>query len=534
MSQLPSSASDVAVSPALTPARTVRPAGWGVWLLFSLLAFVAIRYGITALSVSMHLRPDYDANIYHLIGRAWLQGEAWPYVGLSDIKGPLAFLECGLGSLLTPDSFAGVSLLHAMLVGLGLLYVCRTAQLFLNRGAALALTGFLFLYTIYFSVHPSVVVLTLQYITLYWLMQYAREGRKWGRGRVWALGVFMGLTLALKFNLAAFWGPVCALVLLAERRHALRNLLLMLAGCGVILLPLLGWFWSVGALEALWREYVVTAVSYGRVPWVESALVQRNVLLLAQMTPDHLAMSAPALLTVPLGAVLALPWVLLARVARLRHPRALMATLTSSFLLCIVALFGGEHYFLHYFFTLLPWELLSLLTLTLLVAPRVGKWGRLLAKFGGWVFPFAVCAGVASVPWYVNHFKPEKGLAPWRTSTTMMAELLRASDGDYLCVDAMNLLHLYRLTQTCPPLQHFVPQMTAEGERRHERELMECIREKRPRYLMGTLGMEKRMRQLTREAGVDYEPVPLREKGFPVSPPTSFRPPMILWERVGE
>ena len=79
-----------------SPASGIRFVGWGVWLLFSLLSFAAIRWGIAALSESMHLRPDYDANIYHIIGSAWLRGESVPYVGLSDIKGPLIFLECGL------------------------------------------------------------------------------------------------------------------------------------------------------------------------------------------------------------------------------------------------------------------------------------------------------------------------------------------------------------------------------------------------------------------------------------------------------
>lgn len=518
-----------------SPAPGIRFIGWGVWVLFSLLSFVAIRWGISALSESMHLRPDYDANIYHIIGSAWLRGESVPYVGLMDIKGPLIFLECGLGGLLTPVSFAAVALLNALVAGLGLLYACRTAQLFLSRGGALALTGFLFLYTIYFSVHPSVTVLTLQYITLFWLMRWAVTGQEFGGGRLYALGAFAAMTLVLKFNLAVFWGPIGLLVLVAERRRGvLRVLLLMAGGLATVLLPFLAWFWQAGALGALWNEYVMSAVSYGSVPFSECALVQQHVFLLSQMMPDHFAMSAPAILTVPAGLMLALPWVALARVTRLRHSRAVMGALAASFFLCIYAVFGGKWHFLHYFFTFLPWGLLSLITLALWCAPRVGKKLRWLSMVAGWLMPFAVCGAVMMVPWYVNHCKPEKGLEQWRQSTRMMVDLLQEADRDFLCVDVRNLLHLYRLTETCPQLEHFIPQMTAQGQLRHEEELVACIRSRKPYYLIGTRGWEDKMEELTRKAGVDYEPLNLHRMGFPEAPPTADNPPMILWKRMAK
>ncbi len=527
--------SDEASAASRSPEPTTRLAGWGIWLFFSLLSFAAIRWGFTALSESMHLRSDYDANIYHIIGSAWLRGEAVPYVGLSDIKGPLIFLECGLGSLLTPGSFAAVALMNALMAGLGLLYACRTAQLFLSRGGALALTGVLFLYTIYFSVHPSVTVLTLQSITLYWLMRWAVTGQEFGGGRLFALGAFAAMALVLKFNLAAFWGPIGLLALVAERRRGiLRSLCFMAGGVATVLLPFLVWFGQAGALEALWEEYVMTTVLYGSVPFSESAIVRQHVLLLAQMMPDHLAMSAPAALTVPAGLILALPWVALARVTRLRHPRAVMGTLAASFLLCIYAVLGGKWHFLHYFFTFLPWGLLSLITLALWCAPHVGKKLRRLAMAAGWLMPFAVCGAVMMVPWYVNQYKPEKGLEQWRQSTRMMVDLLQEADRDFLCIDAQKLLHLYRLTEACPPLKHFIPQMTAQGQQGHEEEMVTCIRIRKPYYLVGTRGLEEKMEELTRKAGVDYVPLDLRQMGFPETPPTADNPPMILWKRAAE
>ncbi|MBQ1961270.1 MAG: hypothetical protein II349_07080, partial [Akkermansia sp.] len=174
---------------------------WALYLFYTLLAFCVIRYGVTALSESMHLRPDYDANVYHIIGRGWMEG-ALPYVGLSDLKGPLVFLQCGVGSLLAPDSFLGVSILHAMVVGLGLVYAGKCAALFVGRTAAMAIGGILFVYTLYFRVHPSVSVLTLQYISLYAVLRSMIDGVRC-RGWVWcATGAFVALVLLFKFNLA--------------------------------------------------------------------------------------------------------------------------------------------------------------------------------------------------------------------------------------------------------------------------------------------------------------------------------------------
>ena len=64
---------------------------WLVYLLGTLVSFLMLRFGFVACSASMHLRSDYDLNIYYLIGNAWMNG-ILPYVGPTDLKGPLVFL----------------------------------------------------------------------------------------------------------------------------------------------------------------------------------------------------------------------------------------------------------------------------------------------------------------------------------------------------------------------------------------------------------------------------------------------------------
>ena len=81
---------------------------WLVYLFGTLVSFVIMRCGFSPSSMSMHLRPEYDLNIYYLIGQGWMQGRL-PYVEFADLKGPLVFLLHGLGSLLTPGSFLGAA-----------------------------------------------------------------------------------------------------------------------------------------------------------------------------------------------------------------------------------------------------------------------------------------------------------------------------------------------------------------------------------------------------------------------------------------
>ncbi len=500
---------------------------WPVYVFYTILAFCVIRYGFTALSESMHLRPDYDANVYHIIGRGWMEG-VLPYVGLSDLKGPLVFLQCGLGSLLTPDSFFGVSLIHAMVVGLGLLYACKSAALFVGRLAGLAIGGILFVYTLYFSVHPSVTVLTLQYISLYYVLRHVVQGRGYSGWQVYACGAFVGMTLLLKFNLIVFWLPI-GVVLLTDGRWW-RRLVQMLAGFATVTLPVVVYMGSVGILAACWQEYVLTAVEYGSVGVLQSAIVQLGWCLPAQVVPDHIYLAAPEWFCSLAGALLILPWLALPRLVSMRHPGVYYSVLGGGFVLGLLAIFGGEYHFLHYYFSFLPYVGLSLVVWVVLLR-RLALWRRMRCWVcgGGMLLPFAVVAVAVLLPRYVDAYKPEKGLAESRQATAAMAQLLQGHA--FLCTEAESGIYLYRLAKATPPIRHFVPQMTPQGRELHRREMLHCLRTVKPRYLVCSARGAVATDALIAESGTSYRRVELLPPHFPLYPSTADYAPFCLYER---
>lgn len=475
----------------------------------------------------MHLRPDYDANVYHIIGRGWMEG-VLPYVELSDLKGPLVFLQCGIGSLLTPDSFIGVSILHAMVVGLGLLYASNSAALMVGRLWALAVAGVLFVYTLYFSVHPSVTVLTLQYITCYHILRRIVYGIPLSGWHVYASGVFVGLVLLLKFNLAVFWVPIGVYMLIGE--GWLRRLGQMAAGVATIMIPMVVYMGCVGMLDTCWHEYVLTAVEYGGVGIEASALVQQGWRLLAQVVPDHLYLAAPSWVNVVLALPLVLPWLFVPFVAKLCSVKAYYAVFVPCFVMSIIAIFGGQHHFLHYYFTFFPFYMLSLLF-----------WVKLLCRAGGWrcvrravcacgmLLPVLVVVAAVALPHYVDAYKPEKGLRESRHATASLAKRLHGYT--FLCTDAQACLHMYRLASEVPPIRHFVPQMTPQGTSRHRQEMLHCLRVAKPRYLVCTKASAADTQQLIAESGVEYRPVHLLPPDFPSYPSTADYSPFFLFER---
>lgn len=500
-----------------------------VYAFYTLLAFCVIRYGITPVSVSMHLRPDYDANIYHLIGSAWMEGML-PYVTLSDLKGPLIFLEYGLGSLLAPDSFLGVSILNALVVGLGFLYAWKCASLFVGRYAGLAASGVLFVYTLYFSAHPSVNVLTLQYISLYYVLRAMLQGKSCTGWPSYAAGAFVGLVLLLKFNLAAFWLPVGLYMLFGERGWG-KRLLQMVAGLLAVLLPAVVYMSCVGMLGAFWEECVLTSVCYGSAGWAESALVQRGWELLSQVMPDHLYIHAPLWLTASLGSLLAFPWLVLPQVVRIPRPGVYYSVLGSTWLLCLVANFGGAHHFLHYFFSFMPFVMLSLVVwLRLLMRiPCLPRLKRLVvATLVALPLPVALVA--AATPFYVDACRQQLGISQSRQATAALVEHLRGHS--FVCTDHYHTLLLYRLAGQVPPIRHLVPQMTPQGYSRYEQEMLELLRTNPPRFVVCTPLTMEETELLLHKAGVHYRRVELAPPTYPEYPPKSKYPPFCLLELV--
>lgn len=505
--------------------RTSARECWLVYLLGTLVSFLMMRYGHVACSASMHLRSDYDLNIYYLIGNAWMNG-ILPYVGPTDLKGPLVFLFHGLGSLVTPGSFLGICLLHAPLVGLGLLFAYKSARLFLPAGSSGAVLGFYLVFLMYFAVNPAEQVWVMQHISLYFLLSWASgESRSFTAFQLFLLGAFVAASLLLKFNLVVFWGPVCLLALCVARWRAF-----LYQGIGFVgvMLPCLVYFWWHGALQAMWEEYVGVALSYGRVPFTESAIHERHFLLFRGATPYHLYKVVSDEVMAVLGAIPCLAWPLLwmRRFASLRQPA--LWCLVAAFALQVYASYSGKYDFLHYAFVFYPFCFLSLV----LLACVLRKWQKLFVGFG-YVAGCGILAITLLLPVYVKYGRTYNGNAQMKETAVLLCQRLEGVPTfDLLVLDACKSLHIIRLTGRLPHVQHFVPPLIKDGLALHRSEQMEYIRKFRPAYLLGSEWDKEQEMTLIERSGVKYRAITHRELGFPAYPAHARQPEHILYQRI--
>lgn len=500
---------------------------WRVYLLGTLVSFLMLRYGFVACSESMHLRSDYDLNIYYLIGNAWMRGYL-PYTWFVDLKGPLVFLFHGVGSLLTPGSFLGICLLHAPLVGLGLLFAYLTARLFLSSKSAGAVIGCYLIFLMYFAVHPAEQVWVMQHLTLYFLLRWARsENDAFSAVQLVLFGCFVAIALLLKFNLVAFWAPVCLLALWVGRWKALWYQALGFLG---VMLPCLLYFYYNDALAAMWNEYVGTALAYGRVPWEQCALHTRHFLIFLGAVPYHLYKALPEPILAILGAVPCLLWLALWSKAFSSMRRSALLCLTVSFVLQTWAGYSGRFDFLHYSFVFYPYCFLSLLVIGCLLK----SCSRLFCMVG-------VLTGLGVVvislllPWYVKYGRTYNGNAQMKETAKLLCQRVKSvPHADFLILDYTSSLHINRLMGRLPHIRHFVPPLVGGGDALHQEEQCDYIRKARPMYLLGSERKREQEEQLILRTGVRYRSITHRELGFPAYPPHAKQPELILYERIDD
>ena len=493
-----------------------------VYLLGSLFAFLVMRYGFCASSASMHLRADYDLNIYYLIGNGWMRG-LLPYVDLTDLKGPLVFLLHGLGSLMTPGSFLGICILNALVVGVGLLYAYMTARLFLSRALSISAVGLYTYFLLYFSVNPAEQVWVLQHVCLYFLIRWGISGQTVFAWReLIVIGASVAIVLLMKFNLVAFWGPVCLLVLCVSRRRAL---LWLAVGFLLVMLPVVLYFWWQGALLTMWREYVELAVTYGSTPWSNSALYRKHFQLFSWFTPTHLHDRMNIMVLSLLGCVPCLLWPCLWRAFPIK--KTALWVLIAAFLLQVYAGYSGQYDFSHYAVVFYPFCFLSVL------------YGVCVLKRHPWLVHAAgICSAcvilftAVSLPLYVKYWRSYNGNAQMRATISWIVDNLSKGNGDELHIlEPDHFLHIYRLAGTLPGVRHFVPPMVPGGSAMYSAEQVEYIQTKRPKYLLGATWSQEKSDSLVRASRVPYKVVSHRELGLPAYPPHARRPEVVLYIR---
>ncbi|MBO5684110.1 MAG: hypothetical protein J6R92_04115 [Akkermansia sp.] len=502
-----------------------RPSGkecWLIYLLGFLFSFVVMRYGFNSPSESMHLRAAYDLNIYYLIGNGWMRG-LMPYVDLSDLKGPLVFLFHGLGGVMSPGSFLGLCLLHASMIGVGVLFAYKSARLFLPAASSFAAVGLYSYFLLYYESNPAEQVWVLQHVTMYFLLRWGMSAQAVFSWReLVIMGASVAIVLLMKFNLIAFWGPICLLALCGSFRRAF---LWLSVGFASISLPFICYFWSQGALLSLWQEYVVQAILYGSSPLSESALCQKHVQLFSWFTPSHLHKRVNLYLLAAVGCIPCLSWPALWGVYRLR--RCVLWTLIAAFVLQVYAGYSGPYDFSHYAVVFYPFCFLCVLW----GASWLSRWPRLLHTAG--LCTVVLVLGIAvSLPLYVKYGRAYNGNAQMRATTAWIVEKLSRSDkGELHILEPDHFLHIYRLTGTLPGTKHFVRPMVSGGRTLYSVEQIEYIQKNRPKYLLGATWSQGWSDSLVGSTNVPYRKVSHQELGLPSYPPHAMRPEVVLYVR---
>lgn len=492
-----------------------------VYLLGVLVVFVIMRFGFGPASMSMHLRPEYDLNIYYLIGQAWMQGNV-PYLSFADLKGPLVFLLHGAGSVISPGSFLGACLLESLLVGVGIVYAYRATRLLLPRGWALGGMGAYSVSVLYFSLHPAELVWVLQQVALYYVLRWCVCGNSLSKGQLFVLGASLAAALLVKFNLAAFWLPVCIWgVCIAGRKWPLAVLLQAL-GAAAVLLPILAYFCYYGAMADLFREYVLVALAYGRPPSGCSALFSRGWLLAAEMLPLHLHQALPDVPAAILGWCSLLPCAFLPCI--LSGPRRWWTSfiLVLTFLLLVAANYGGSRVYLHYAF---PFSLYGLISLIVIAR---GAWIR-------WVGACVLAAVVVfaiGLPLVVRQWRPGNGNAEMRSVTGQIVETLVKHKGEGVVIlNVENGLHLHRLSGTSPGNRHFIPSMIPGGWEQHRTEMEALIRRTQPRFVVGSVSSQQEDTELLNNIHREYRACRHADMGLPAFPPMAKCPEYLIYVR---
>lgn len=496
---------------------------WLVYLLGTLAAFVIMRFGFSPSSVSMHLRPEYDLNIYYLIGQGWMQGRL-PYVELTDLKGPLVFLLHGAGSLLTPGRFLGACLLESPLVGLGLLFAYRTARLFVSRSEALGVLGIYSVAILYFSLHPAEITWVLQQMALFWLARWVVDEGEPPAGVQLLLGFSLAVVLLAKYNQAVFWLPFCLWGVLAAGHYWWRAGFLQMLGAVVMLVPVLSYFYAHDALRPLWHEYVEIAWQYGSAPWSESMLGSLGWLLASELVPLHLHQALPEWLAAVIGWLTLLPCLLVPFFWRVRRVTPAFIVLLISLAVSVYAAYCGSRRYIHYAFVFSVFWLPGLILLA--------SWKGRLVKWGGAAALASVLAFAAGLPLVVQFLKPHNGNAEMKIVTQeLVRELSQGDKTDVVILDVEGALHLHRLTGTVPMGAHFIPSMVPGGYAQHREELSESIRKRSPRYAIGSVCNEKGDRELLQNAPDRYRALRHSDLNLPAFGSFARRPEYILYVR---
>lgn len=242
---------------------------------------LAIACSLLALVIATTSSPLYaanfwtDTNLYFTIGRGMTEG-LMPYRDLFDHKGPLTFVIYALGALVSDTSFLGVFLLEVISLA-AMLYAAYCTVCLYGKGRltllVIPLMAILTVTCTAFNQGGSAEEFCLPALSLalYAALARMRKGAACAHPEHLhiAFGAAMGWVFAIKYtDCGLFFGLAFAMLLYEWRMRgfvrAFVSGLWMLAGMGVVVLPLCAYLALHGVLDETIQVYFIENIfDYG-------------------------------------------------------------------------------------------------------------------------------------------------------------------------------------------------------------------------------------------------------------------------------
>lgn len=233
-----------------------------------------------------------DPNIYMDVGRAVRKGLVL-YRDVFDHKGPLLLLLFSLLSIPSKYSMIGLYLMLCLTLGISLVYLFRTACLFVRErtalGIALVFPFFLLNNLTYSQGGGSAEELLLPCFTgaLFYLIRLFLREKQDGAVRAsfrdaarsfFLLGLFAGIVLMVKINLTVLFLVMCGLVflrMLFRRQFAffLKTAGIFLGGIATACLPVLLYLAATDSFRDFFDAYILFNMKYAGNPYDSAVAV---------------------------------------------------------------------------------------------------------------------------------------------------------------------------------------------------------------------------------------------------------------------
>ncbi|MHA8110664.1 glycosyltransferase family 39 protein [Lactobacillaceae bacterium Melli_B4] len=241
---------------------------WPLLLLTAGLSLFITAF-ITTTSPMFAFNNSWDGNTMFTVGKGLWHG-LMPYRDLFDQRGPLIYLMNSLAALLSYRTFLGVYLFESLTVFCDIILAYKIINLRISRPIAYA-ASFIILpivFNDYFFENgelPESLIMPLVLSLIYIVLKNNSQSET-NKQLFWQ-GIALGLVFWTKYSLilpwVAFFGWLAVQSIMKKNWSQLfHRIWVSVSGFLAVSLPLIIFYWIMGALKALWHVYFVINLHY--------------------------------------------------------------------------------------------------------------------------------------------------------------------------------------------------------------------------------------------------------------------------------